>query len=129
MCDNSSNPSECIVVEKLSMEYISYELFCDRYLARNVPVILTDALQSMPYFKSWQRNDGSLDLDFLSSSFGNHSVPVVGNFHKYPTDFDPPKNNFIKYYSSLPLRIYMISILISALVCDNNFTRFFYNFR
>jgi hypothetical protein len=58
-------------VERHDVATLSYAVFCERFLARNQPVLLTSAAEGMACF-----DEG---LAGIEQRFGNVQVPVVGD--------------------------------------------------
>jgi hypothetical protein len=58
-------------VERHDAAELSYAVFCERFFARNQPVILTSAVQGMACF-----DEG---LAGIEQRFGDVQVPVVGD--------------------------------------------------
>lgn len=63
-------------VEKVDGKEISYIEFAEKYMNTNQPVVLTGLMDDWRACKDWVFPDGSPNLSFLSSSFGNSRVQV-----------------------------------------------------
>ncbi|KAJ0755134.1 hypothetical protein HanPI659440_Chr09g0354521 [Helianthus annuus] len=63
-------------VEKVNGNEMSYTTFAEKYLSNNQPVVITGLMDDWRARKDWLFDDGTPNLHFISSSFGNSKVQV-----------------------------------------------------
>ncbi|KAF0697467.1 Aste57867_11851 [Aphanomyces stellatus] len=64
-------------IDVVDAAVLSYEAFCDTYMAKNVPVLVSNVGADWPVFRQWRDATGRVDHNALAAAFGDAQVPVV----------------------------------------------------
>lgn len=73
-------------VEKVNGNEMSYNNFVENYLSKNKPVVITGLMKDWRACKDWVHDDGTPNLQFISSNFGNSKVQVADCGNREFTD-------------------------------------------
>ncbi|KAK9108148.1 hypothetical protein Syun_024159 [Stephania yunnanensis] len=73
-------------VEKIDGRRLSYNQFCDRFLQKNEPVVLTGLMDDWRACRDWVDHNAQPNLHFFDTHFGNSTVQVAECSKKEFTD-------------------------------------------
>ncbi|KAF0706119.1 hypothetical protein AaE_014263 [Aphanomyces astaci] len=66
-------------VPRIDAAALSYEAFCELYMAPNRPVLIRNIGSDWPIYHAWRRSEhNDVNHAYLRATFGHATVPVVG---------------------------------------------------
>lgn len=96
-CKNPEIIDTCDDIPRISAADLSFGEFFDKFLSKNLPVIITEANLLTPFSLQWLNSDNSLNIDKLEEILSDHEVPVANCSRQYFNSHEKTTMKFKDY--------------------------------
>jgi hypothetical protein len=64
------------MIDVVDANDLSYEVFCEKYMVKNVPVRILNVTSAWRANKLWKNTSGGINFKYLRQRYGQYVAPV-----------------------------------------------------